>query len=180
MLGVVVRVFIGFFVPDVIKEYVASIGRELGDGPLIGKAVERANIHVCLSFLGDIEESSVVDVKDALLRLSSINRARVKVGALRAIPNAVRPRALVIGLDDYQGLENITKSVKDAVGGDMKPPHITVCRVKKVEDAESLMKVIEKYNSCDLEFEVREICLIKSVLCRKGPVYEVLEKFGLI
>lgn len=173
------RAFIGFFVPDTLKRHIACIGKDIKGLPISCKAVELENAHVCLSFLGEIDEDEAGRIKTFLRSLSGRSCPRVRVGKLKVIPNDSRPRVVVLEIERCPELDKISSAIRNSVKGDMKPPHITICRIKNPENSSGLSQVIQKYEENDIEFDVSSVCLIKSTLGCSGPVYEVLEDVSL-
>ena len=52
-----VRCFIGVLIPEEIKESIELIKESLIKLPMQCKFVERENLHICFSFLGEVEEA---------------------------------------------------------------------------------------------------------------------------
>jgi 2'-5' RNA ligase len=58
--------------------------------------------------------------------------------------------------------------------------HLTVARVKKINDKKLFLEELKKINISKMNFEVNEFCLTESELTKEGPKYRVIEKFYLI
>ncbi|HHF58925.1 MAG TPA: RNA 2',3'-cyclic phosphodiesterase, partial [Thermoplasmatales archaeon] len=59
-------------------------------------------------------------------------------------------------------------------------PHLTVARVKSVQDRESLISIINSYaNEGFGDIPVESIRLKKSVLTREGPIYSTIREVKL-
>lgn len=177
------RAFVGFWAPVKIKNYVVRLQSALEKLPMTCKMVESDNIHVCLSFLGDVEES---DTKNIQASLSEICNARPKfevvVDGIRFIPNEKYIRVIVLEILDPSGaLKTISSYIKEKIGGRMNPPHITLCRVRSVSNKEEVItRVKEIPPKENLKFVVNSIDLIRSVLNRTGPMYTVVHEAKLL
>jgi len=171
------RAFIGFFVPEKIKNYVKNLQSSLEKLPMSCKMVESDNIHICLSFLGDIEESEVQKIQVSLSEICNAQPIfEVSVGKIKLVPNEKYIRVVVLELSDTSGvLDSVCSNIKEKIGGRMNPAHITLCRVKNVSNKEEVVARIKKIPLQEnLKFDVNSIDLIKSVLNRGGPVYNVI------
>lgn len=173
------RVFIGFFVPENIKNCVVGVQSNLEKLPMRCKMVEPHNIHACLSFLGDMGNDKVAKIQRSL---SEICESRPKfeagVGGIKIIPNEKYIRVIVLEILDPSGaLEAVCSAIKESVGGSMKPPHLTLCRVRSVSDKEGVVEGIKALEARDdLKFVVDKVSLIKSELSRAGPEYSVVHE----
>lgn len=176
------RVFVGFFVPERIKNYVVNLQSSLEKLPMACKMVEPDNIHVCLSFLGDVGESEVKNIQASLSKIcNSQPKFEVAVANIRLIPNEKYIRVIVLEVVDTSGVLNtICANIKEKIGGRMNPVHITLCRVKSVSDKEEVVAKVKKIPLKEnLKFDVSSIELIKSVLNQTGPVYNVIHEAKL-
>lgn len=171
------RVFIGFFIPENIRRHIVDIQSGLGKLPMLCKMVEPHNLHVSLSFLGNLNHAQVEEVKE---HLSKTCRARprfeVEIGAIKIIPNEKYIRVIVLEVSEQTGILNaICSDIKKMVGGSMKPPHLTLCRVRSVSDKEKTITGIKKVNlKGGLKFDIDAINLIKSELEPSGPRYDIV------
>jgi len=93
---------------------------------------------------------------------------------VKFIPNDKFIRVIAI---DVVGLDDLSKFIEKEVGGDVKPPHLTLFRVKNIKDKKALLE-LEKIEINEKIF-VDKICLMKSTLTPKGPIYEIIDSFEL-
>lgn len=165
------RCFIGVMIPEKLKENAESVREELKKLPLRCKFVESENLHICLSFLGEVEE-----VKSISGELGSIcknyQKFEVAIGGIKMIPSESHVRVLVLDVIDKTGnLEGIRKEIEKRIGGSSKPPHLTLCRVKNIEDKTSTIQRIKSIKTEEVSFTVSAIQIIKSELRKTGPIY---------
>lgn len=175
-----VRCFVGVMVPDTIKQAAEALQKKLSKFKIKCKFVEPENMHICLSFLGEINKSRLESIKTKLDTVSKqYKKFDVCVGKVRFIPNKNYIRVIVLEVLDEEGnLEKLRKFVVRAVDGDSKPPHLTLCRVKGLEDKK---KLVNEFGGiiCGKKFSIRRIQLIKSELRRSGPIYSILHESEL-
>ena len=59
-------------------------------------------------------------------------------------------------------------------------PHLTIGRIKEVQDKKLFQQIISKYNSIEIQEEnVAGITLYESILRREGPLYLDVHSFKL-
>lgn len=175
------RYFVGVKAPENVIAKAGALQAELAKLPMRCKMVEGENIHICLSFLGDLDEKGAEFVKTGLDKVAAgFEKFDVVVDGAKPIPKPSYIRVIVLGVNDEGGkIESLRKAIVAQVGGDSKPPHVTLCRVRHIEDKAQILKKIEEL-SCDEAFPVESIQLIKSELRKSGPVYTVVHESKLI
>lgn len=169
------RAFIGILLPGEVVEYVDNIKSELKKLPMRCKMVESENSHICLSFLGEIDEMGLERVKKSLDKIRESGSVTLSTGGMNFIPNERRVRVIMIDVKNTDGkLSELCNIIKDDIGGSMHPPHITLCRVKDMDDKENTISAIKRINVRNVMFQVKSIAVVKSELGRNGPIYEKL------
>jgi len=168
------RCFVGVMLPEHLKENIAKIQQSIRSLPIDCKLVERENLHICLSFLGEVEDEKLVALYKNLGGVCSKHRPlSVKISGIKLIPSEKHVR--VIALDCYsKELESLGKDIENGIGGDAKPPHVTLCRVRNIRDKNQTIEKIKGIKADVGEFGVSSIQLIKSHLEITGPIYAVL------
>jgi len=171
-----VRCFIGFFLPENIKKHVAEVQREIVKWPLICKFVEMENLHICLSFLGEIREHEIDKISKTLDEIcKNYSKFEAVIGGIKSIPNENYIRVLALDVLEKTGtIEKISEEVVQRIGGDSKPPHLTLCRVKNVSDKKTVIQKIRETKFYEKNFVITATQLIKSELRKTGPVYSVI------
>jgi 2'-5' RNA ligase len=174
-----VRCFIGFLVPENVKEHIVKIQGEISKLPIVCKFVEVENLHVCLSFLGETDVvNEIIKTLDEIC--SNYKRFDVSIGKVRLIPNENYIRVLALDVSERTGnIEKISKDIVRQIGGDSKPPHLTLCRVKSISDKKNVIQKLKEMGIEKISFTVSAIQLIKSELRRAGPVYSVIHESKL-
>lgn len=173
------RCFVGILAPEKIKESALKIQKEIEGLPIECKPVEKENLHVCFSFLGEIDEDRMKKIKDAMEEISKkYKKFEVFVDGLKPIPNENYIRVLVLDVIDKEGcLKPLMKEIVEKIGGDSKPPHLTLCRVKGVKNKQKVKEWIRRMEELKVNsFVIDRVQLIKSELRKTGPVYTVLHE----
>lgn len=172
-MKIMVRCFIGLLLPENVKNRVAEIQREVAQLPLVCKFVEVENLHICLSFLGEVNEHEIDSISKNLdVICKNYPKFEVSVGGIKAIPNENYIRVLALDVLEKTGvIENIGREIVQKIGGDSKPPHLTLCRVKSISDKRNVIQKLKEIKMENENFTVDSMQLIKSELKRTGPVY---------
>jgi len=146
------------------------------------------NFHFTLKFLGDIEETKVNSIADALeLELRPFPRFTINAKGLGVFPDIKRPRVLWIGLEGKE-LKDLASKVEKAVEplGFMPEkrqfqPHLTVGRWREfVDSSRTLGEELERWKSYEFgESTVAEVIFFQSVLKPEGAAYHALKTVAL-
>ena len=174
------RVFVGVLLPDSLKDSVERLQKSLGNLPMECKLVERENLHISLDFIGEANQGELESIKNKISEIvSNVKKFQIEFGEMKLIPNERLIR--VIGLEARSPeLELLGREMKIKIGGDVKPPHLTLCRVKKISTRKSFLDMFQKFKKERIgSFEVKSIQLIESRLLSEGPVYSVVADFSL-
>ncbi len=166
--------------PDEIKGKLLSLQKMLSKMAIKCKFVESENLHISLSFLGEVNDIRVV-VDNLKSAVKGFNKFNVNVKNVLLIPNENFIRVIALDvIDEKSVLENLRLKVKDIVGGKSYEAHVTLCRVKTIENKKSFQEKINSLLDYDAGiFEVNGLQLIKSELSRNGPIYSIVEGFSL-
>ena len=175
-----VRCFVGVMLPKYLKDNIVKIQQLINYLPIDGKLVEKENLHICLSFLGEVEDEKLGILYENLDRLCLKHGSlSVQVSGIKLIPSEKYVRVIVLNCFSKE-LESLGKDIEKEVGGDAKPPHITLCRVRKIRDKNQTIEKIKEIKSNVVELEISGIEVIKSHLVRTGPIYNVLHESKLL
>ncbi|MBU5536954.1 MAG: RNA 2',3'-cyclic phosphodiesterase [Candidatus Aenigmatarchaeota archaeon] len=171
-----VRAFIGIFFPEDVKEYLVSLQRQLEALQLKAKFVEPENLHISLSFLNNVERDELEAIKSVLDKISErYTKFELILGNIILIPNEKFTRVIALEVKS-DILESIRKEIVKTVDGESNPTHVTLARVKTIENKPLFIKGISKMVCKETSVKVDSICLIESVLTRTGPIYTILHK----
>jgi 2'-5' RNA ligase len=171
------RTFIGSILPEKIRDEIEKIQKEIKKY-VVAKFVEKENLHICYSFLGEVNERELEEIKKKIELLSYENSFKVFSNSIKLIPSQSFVRVIALDVKSNDG-EKIRKWIEENIGGDSKPLHITLCRVKNFQNKKEFFEYL-KNKKINIEFEIDEISLIKSTLSYSGPIYEKIFNIKLI
>jgi len=175
------RCFLAIELNKELREELIRIQNELE--PFIdAKFVEPENLHLTLKFFPNVDEK---DLKDMIKSLKDMHFSKfpVYLESIGFFPNESLIRIVWVGLrsERIKELHDLIESRLENFSKDNNfESHITLARVKKINNKEGFLKKIEKLKINALSFEVNEFFLKKSTLTDKGPIYGDVEKFKLV
>ncbi|MZQ76116.1 MAG: RNA 2',3'-cyclic phosphodiesterase [Peptoclostridium sp.] len=172
------RLFIGYFLPKRIAEYVHSIENELFGMNIKGSFTKQENLHLTFKFLGETDEATAEDTKGILSRYSKLD-LRFSLDRLSWFEKRGSSVLYVDLVGDVVQLEGLVDELNEdlrAAGFEKDPrrfkAHVTIARKIRLDRISR-----EKINGIriePMEFKVEAFNLINSTLTRTGPVYEII------
>ena len=173
------RLFIAIELPEQVKEYLTNVQKQITG--FKGKSVSKGQMHLTLKFLGEVPENKLELIKEKLkeVKVEKIDCFTTNIGFF---PSENYIRVVWIGLEPKEEIIELQKEIdnelKELFSKDKRfHPHLTLARVKFVEDKEKFKENIKKIKLEKKEFSVDCFKLIKSTLTSDGPVYEVVRVF---
>lgn len=173
------RTFIAIELEQEVQKYLSEVQAEAQGLCRRGNFTPVENLHLTLHFLGEVEESDLEYLQDAMYETALRNRPfRLTLGQLGFFPRGNRG-ILWAGLEKSQPLQRLFSTLEKALeqqgfAREKKglSPHITLGR--EVEPQRGFTDVQKAVAVQPMMIEVRQISLMESV--RKGPklVYEPL------
>ncbi|KPA19465.1 2'-5' RNA ligase [Candidatus Magnetomorum sp. HK-1] len=184
-----IRTFIACPIPQVQMQKITRIQERLKKYRWKARWTPVANIHLTLSFLGDIHLYQQTKIEKALKPLTlSQNAFKFHLGNLGVFPSPNRPNVMWLGLSgDVQALITFQKKVQSALEPlgfpvDKRPfkAHLTIGRFKghipKDQLAEALCMDIISENC---QFCCDRMVFYQSILSSKGACYNALAEWKL-
>ena len=179
------RSFIAVNIPKEVKQVLSNWVEDLKkDLKTDIKWVIPENFHLTLHFLGYLEEKQLEKIKRILQSNVFKTEIVLKVKEVDCFPNQNRPRVLFFKCEEKEN-NNLIK-LQQIIGQALKHMnmeidervwqiHLSFARVK------TPIKLLISFNKKipNVEFKVKSIDLMKSVLSRKGPEYTILNKYLL-
>jgi len=164
-----------------VKEDLIKLQNNIDES--LAKLKKTETFHLTLKFLGKLSEDKAEEVKGKLkeIEFKPFSLTLDKIGVfpseefIRVIWIGVKPTEEVTKLQ-----ENIETALKDFnFKKDFKfHPHLTLARVKYVDDKEKFIKNLKDIKVEEKTIEVKDFRLVKSTLKPEGPVYEDLGIFN--
>lgn len=176
------RCFIAIDLPNEIKEHISEVQSSLPKSDM--KLVEKHNIHLTLVFLGEIDDYHINRCKQILAQLK-FKKLNASLGGIGFFPSQNYIRTIWIALEPSEILKHFYSQIHDKLKEEFKidnrfESHITLARVKFIENKQDFIKKLLSLDIEKKEFEVDSFALKKSTLTRQGPVYEDIARFQMI
>ncbi len=184
------RVFIAINFPEDIKEKLFNFSNRYPNLP--ARWVKKENIHITLSFLGNLDDDQLVEtietVKEVAARHNpiSIKLNKICYGPPKKFP----PRMVWVEGEEDNDLSRLHTDLEDTLfnlssyqykikENRIFSFHITLARIRSFEFRQ-LGENIEVNEDLNLNFEVDAIQVVESQLKKTGPKYTLLESISLI
>jgi len=188
-MAAAIRAFIAIEIPEAVRPDLERVQAGL-KGPFIRASwVSPKNIHLTLKFLGDIPPDSAAALNERMAEAGrGISPLSLFASGVGAFPGPRRPRVLWVGLGgDLDRLERLHRGLEAEMGRAGFPPegrpfraHLTVARVKAVEDPAALEEALRRLSGFrSPPFSAVEMVLFRSELTPSGPIYTRLYRAGL-
>ena len=178
-----IRCFVAVDLPGEMLDAIGSLQSQIATEGL--RLVRPELVHVTIKFLGDVPETKVGRVKEALSKVV-MAPFPAHVAGMGTFPGR-DVRVVWLGLEgDFDELYEKVESALGPVGFQREArgfsPHVTLGRVGRPgpETNRELRPKIASLRAVDLgRFSVERFDLKKSTLTRGGPIYEDLAGFSL-
>jgi 2'-5' RNA ligase len=184
-----IRCFIAAELPaDLLNEIGTYTGRLSGQTSGI-RWVKPEGIHITLKFLGEITVSKVSAVKAQLGGIGGVaDPFDLRISGSGCFPNRRQPRVIWLGLEHDPAhslfkLHSWMDEQLEDLGFSREKrrfsPHLTLGRIKNLENPESLYAYLDQNPFPEKSFAVGEIFFKQSLLKPSGAVYKTLAGFPL-
>ena len=180
------RVFIGIPIGHKIKSILPSLKSTVHCSRDIIRWIPPDNIHLTLSFLGNISDKDIPNIVQSLENCITSKYFKIKIESTGVFPSANFPKILWIGIgkgaDDLtslqQDIEISVRKFKGIYRREKFMPHITIARIRRSRRKIDVLPFLNTVYS-PTELDVNSICLYESILLPKGTRYTVLTEFPL-
>ena len=170
--------------PDVMQK-IHMIQQEIkASETAVIKEVELNNLHITLKFLGEIDKYKLEQVKREIKEIK-FTPFTIHLKGIGYFPGGNRVNVIWIGVNDVDGvLTKLGEEVQRRMSKlgfqyEKFTPHLTISRVKAVRDRQGLLRILAEHENEEFGMqEIEYICLKKSTLTPKGPIYEDIIRHG--
>lgn len=184
-----IRAFIAAELAEPLREEVAAFQSELKRSGADIKWVETGNLHLTLKFLGNIPESQISSLTEALKQsCAGLPAFTLTLAGIGAFPKTTAPRVVWIGIaEGKEPLADLARRVEQACSGlgfrpEERPlsAHLTIGRTRSTQGITRLVKKLQV-----AEFRggtptrISRVALFQSELGPHGPVYTPLAEIPL-
>lgn len=174
------RLFIGVPVPNKVKDVLVSAQLKLKHAKMV--LVKKEAMHVTLNFLGEVSDSKIDEIKKQLSGVR-FEKSSVRLDGLGVFPAAGTPKVVWAGLKPKKKLVELHQQIEQVLAG-LFPAgehfhvHITLARVKSVENKKEFKELLKTVSVPPLEFDVKSFELVASTLTPEGPVYQTISVYS--
>lgn len=175
------RLFIAIEIPDNIKEYITKIQGKIETTSNKIRFVNKNKIHLTLKFLGEVQPDKTEEIKEILKKIS-FKPFYVCLDEIGVFPSESYIRVIWVGLKPENDILELQKNIDEKLKKLFKKEknfksHLTLARVKFIDDKNNFIGKLKKIDIEDEKFNVENFKLIKSTLTREGPIYDDLGVF---
>jgi 2'-5' RNA ligase len=160
------RLFIAVDIPADVSDALKSVQSQIKHDGL--KMTD--SFHITLKFIGEVEDKQVDKIIQDLEKIQ-FNAFDAKLTEIGVFPEMEHISTIWAGVEPEIKFFELAKKVNP--WGQFKA-HITLARVKFLNDKQGLAEKMGKAKVPQLTFRVDSVKLYKSTLTREGPVYEML------
>ncbi|MFC1842711.1 RNA 2',3'-cyclic phosphodiesterase [Candidatus Dependentiae bacterium] len=178
------RLFVAVEIPQHIKEELETICVHFTKRELFtGTCTSSENLHVTLKFLDSVSEDTIDKITESLKNIHA-NACKATLSGLGVLPTRRITKILFADLDCFC-LSILAKQIEQELSWLLQPEdrdfknHITIARVKNIEDKELFLHAVDKFQVQALSFDVTAFVLKESVLTPDGPMYSTIASYNL-
>lgn len=165
-----------------IEEFYSTMKNTNGDL----KPVRLDQLHFTLKFFGEIDEEKVDEIRGVVVEaLKELEPLSFELFGCGAFPSENYIKVLWLGSKNEEKLVKLGEELQTAFNDlgfkkEKFSPHLTLFRVKSKKNKNKIQDVLSSYKETSFGIvEVTELLLMKSELTPQGPIYTVLERFGI-
>lgn len=150
--------------------------------------VKRENMHLTIRFFGDLNDSTVQLIGDKLVeRFDGFQAGDIQISGLGTFENWSHTNVLWAGIENPETLVKIREMADTALQqilpvdqGRKYRPHLTLARMKKLQDRNFFLSEVDKYAKDDFGvYPINKLVLYQSILGLGAPIYKSLKEFKL-
>jgi len=150
------------------------------------KPVRLDQLHLTLKFFGEVDEGKLEEIRDVIMKTTEeVEAFSFELFGCGAFPNENYLKVLWLGARSEEPLVELGNDLQKAFSGigfkrDRFSPHLTLFRVKSPRNKKQIQDVMGEHKETSFgTVDVKELLLMKSELTPQGPIYTVIERFGL-
>ncbi len=144
------------------------------------------NMHLTLKFFGNTPGKKIRSICDALSAATSdFPDFPLEIDRMGIFGSQHNPRVIWMGFREEEPLYQLKKQITEELENiglyeDRQNfvPHLTIARIKKLNDKRFFQKVIDKHkNRFHKQTQANDLILFESILKSTGAVYKEVERF---
>jgi len=182
------RVFVGIDLSRKFSQIISMLRTTVGVFEDDIRWITGKNLHLTLSFLGNIDDSNIDKLISDLDEVKELPKFTLSVNGTGVFPNAVIPKVFWLriegGYDELSDTQSIVDELsfgyKETQRNEKFVPHITIGRLNTTKkstkcDVSTFLNAVYS----PIEIPVNIVNLYESRLTPEGPRYKILAEFPL-
>ena len=182
------RVFVGIDLSRKFSRLIPMLKTTIGEHEGDIKWISGKNLHLTLSFLGNIDDSKIETLIADLQEVKALAKFTLSVNGTGTFPNLETPKVFWLGIEEGYDELSDTQSIIDELSFDYKEtqreekfvPHITIGRINSAKkstkiDVSTFLNAV--YSPIEIPIDI--VNLYESRLTPDGPRYKILAEFPL-
>jgi len=151
--------------------------------------VKNENFHLTMKFFGETTEAGADRIIKGFDTIKCNKFIKVNIQKLGVFGSKYNPKVIWLGIENPTQILGLHHQIVEAISkiGYKETrqnfvPHITLARIKQIEDKKYFQEVMEKYRNSFIQpiACIEEFYLYESILHRNGPQYRIVERFQLV
>src|SRR6267378_5061188 len=179
------RLFVALEIPATVRENLAALLKALRAVSPQTRWVRLKNLHVTLKFIGEVPETELAVIRNALAAARSDQPVTLEFRGLGFFPNEKSSRVFWAGIEASPNLKTLAADIERAmeklgIPREQRPfsPHLTLARFGPPWLPENLRASIQERAARDFgSLRTNQFHLIESKLKPSGAEYTTLESF---
>lgn len=172
-----IRLFVAVNIPNNIKRLIAGLGGSIPRA----QPVPEEQLHLTLKFIGEVENSRLIDIREGLNDIS-FYPFKLNLKGVGTFPPRGSPRVLWVGIEPQDNLQLLRNKIEKALAYREIPrekrkfaPHLTIARLKS-----SPIKRLHQFLAGNSflqspDFSVSSFSLYSSQITPKGAIHSNLQ-----
>jgi len=183
-----VRLFVALEIPPAVRENLAALIRDLRAIAPQLKWVRAENLHITLKFIGEVADTKLEAIRQALGTVRSGAPVTLDFRGLGFFPNEKHPRVFWADMEASTNLKGLATDIDRAmeklgIPREQRPfsPHLTLARFQPPGLPEQLHSAVRENEVRDFgTLRTTQFHLIESKLKPSGAEYTTLESFAFV
>ncbi len=179
------RLFVALEIPAVVRGNLAALIKSLRGVSPQTRWIRPQNLHVTLKFIGEVPETKLAAIRNALAGVRSEQPVALDFRGLGFFPNEKHPRVFWAGIDASTNLKTLAANIDGAtekvgIPREQRPfsPHLTLARFEPPRLPEKLRAAIQENAAREFgSVRTSQFHLIESKLKPSGAEYTTVESF---
>ena len=180
------RIFIGIPAADQIKSILPLLKSTINCNPSHIKWIPPENIHLTLSFLGDVAVNKIPDIVQSVEQNITTDQFQLSISGTGVFSASKSPKVLWLdvnkGVDKlkllHQKIEQSVNEFKENYENNTFIPHISIARIRMLNRKIDVLAFLNSVYS-PIDLEVNSISMYESKLFPKGAQYTIINTFPL-